>query len=343
MNSSAGPATLVGKRILVTGATGWVAGPLARSLAANGNEVFGAARFADPAAAESLAAAGVEPVRIDLAARDAAGAPTGLDAVPEGLDVVINMAVAKVDNFGLALRVNAEGAADLLEVAAARSGDGLRFLHCSSTAVYEPHGHEPRREGDPLGDSHRPMPGMPTYSISKIAAEVLVAHTARRLGVATVIARLNVPYGDTYGWPLFHLAMMERGMAVPVHVNAPTSYTPIHADDIAASVPYLLGLASEPAAIVNWGGGDVVSIEDWCHYLGDLTGMEPVFEPTEATIAAIVPDLSILDATGFRCGVDWRTGMYRLVATSRPDLLAAGHVPPPGVSGSGVAGGEVAP
>ncbi len=74
---------------------------------------------------------------------------------------------------------------------------------------------------------------MPTYSISKIAGEVMVKYMAKRLGVPTVIARLNVPYGDTYGWMMFHLMMMERGIPVPVHVNGPTSYTPIHADDIA--------------------------------------------------------------------------------------------------------------
>jgi nucleoside-diphosphate-sugar epimerase len=309
--------TLTGKRILVTGVTGWVAGPLARSLAGWGNEVFGAARLADPAARRELEDAGITPVPIDLSRSD-------LDSVPEGLDVVVNMAVAKVDDFGLALRVNAEGAADLLEVAAGRAGGGLQFLHCSSTAVYEPRDHEPRREGDPLGDSHRPMPGMPTYSISKIASEVLVGHTAKRLGVDTVIARLNVPYGDTYGWPLFHLAMMERSMAVPVHTNAPTSYTPIHADDIASSVPYLLELASVPATIVNWGGDQVVSIEDWCTHLGELTGLTPVFEPTDATIAAIIPDLGRLHATGFRSNVDWRDGMERLLVTSRPDLVGDG-------------------
>lgn len=305
---------LRGKRILVTGVTGWVAGPLARSLAADGNEVFGAARFADPAAAAVLCDDGVSPVRIDLARSD-------LDEVPEGLDVVINLAVAKVADFGLAMRVNAEGAADLMEVTTARADTPPTFFHCSSTAVYEPCDHEPRRENDPLGDSHRPMPGMPTYSISKIAAEVLVGHTAKRLGVPTVIPRLNVPYGDTYGWPLFHLLMMEQGMAVPVHTNAPTSYTPIHADDIAASIPHLLSLASTPATIVNWGGDQVVSIEDWCAHLGELTGLEPRLEPTEATIAAIIPDLSLLHGTGFASSVDWRDGIERLVATCRPDLL----------------------
>jgi UDP-glucuronate 4-epimerase len=316
--SAASPevAPLTGRRILVTGVTGWVAGPLARKLAADGNEVVGAARFADTAARAALEADGVATARIDLASGD-------LGDVPTDLDMVLHFAVAKVDDFALAMAVNAEGAADLMTVAAERSDRLSAFLHCSSTAVYQPHGHDPRREGDPLGDSHRPMPGMPTYSISKIAAEVLVGHTAKRLGVPTVIPRLNVPYGDTYGWPAFHLLMMERGIPVPVHTNTPTSYTPIHADDIAASIPHLLTLASTPATIVNWGGDEVVSIEDWCAEMERLTGLTPTFAPTDATIAAIIPDLTRLHDTGFRSRVAWRDGIRRLVATTRPDLLLA--------------------
>ena len=253
---------------------------------------------------------------IDLAKGDFAN-------LPADLDLVLHFAVAKADNFDLAFRVNAEGSADLMAAVAATSPGLQGFLHCSSTAVYEPVHGSPRKETDLLGDSHRPMPGMPTYSISKIAAEVLVKHTSRRLGVPTVIARLNVPYGDDYGWMLFHLIMMERGMAVPVHVDAPTDYTPIHSDDIVRSIPYLLSLATAPATIVNWGGDEVVSIEDWSNEMGRLTGLTPSFGPTTATIASIVPDLERLHATGFRSQVGWREGLRRLVATARPDLLKA--------------------
>jgi UDP-glucuronate 4-epimerase len=304
---------LTAKRILVTGVTGWVGGPLAASLAAQGNEVFGAARFADAAQRTSFEDQGVRTVSIDLAAGR-------LDEVPEGLDHVLHFAVAKINNFDQAFAVNAEGSADLMAVAQERS-PGVTFLHCSSTAVYEPHGHEPRKETDLLGDSHRPMPGMPTYSISKIAAEVLVKHTAKRLGIPTVIARLSVPFGDTYGWMLFHLMMMEQGMPIPVHVDGPTTYAPIHADDITASIPYLLSLAATPAEIVNWGGDEFAGVEDWCGEFTRLTGLEATFGPTEATIAAIIPDLAKLHATGFRCSVPWRDGIRRQVEANRPELL----------------------
>ena len=42
---------LSGQRILLTGVTGQVAGPLARTLVAAGNTVYGTSRFADPESA----------------------------------------------------------------------------------------------------------------------------------------------------------------------------------------------------------------------------------------------------------------------------------------------------
>jgi hypothetical protein len=48
----------------------------------------------------------------------------------------------------------------------------------------------------------------------------------------------------------------------------------------------------------------------------------PSFNPTTATIAAIVPDLEKLHSSGFRSSVDWREGIRRQIATSRPELLA---------------------
>jgi nucleoside-diphosphate-sugar epimerase len=303
---------ITGKKILVTGVTGWVAGPVAAALAAAGNDVYGAARFKDANQRGPVEAKGVKPISIDLVR-------SRFDEVPADLDLVLNFAVVKVDKFDLAFAGNADGPANLMEICK----DAEAFLHCSSTAVYEPLDHEPRLETDPLGDSHRPMSGMSTYSISKIAGEVLVRHTSTRLGLPTVIARLNVPYGDTYGWMTFHLMMMERGIPVTVHTNQPTSYAPIHSDDIIRSLPYLLSLASAPATIVNWGGDEVTSIEEWCEEIGRLTGLTPTFAPTDATIAAIVPELTRLHSTGFATEIGWRDGIRRQIAATRPDLLKA--------------------
>ena len=307
------PFDLSGARILVTGVTGSVAEPVARALAAQGHEVIGAARFADAGRRAGIEAAGVHTARLDLAGPD-------LSEVPTDVDVVLHFALARTNRFEKDLAINAEGVAFLIEhVAGARA-----FLHCSSTAVYQPEGHEPRSEGDPLGDSHRPFGFMPTYSITKIAAESSARYAARRFGVPTVIARLGVPYGETYGWMLFHLALMESGQAIPVHTSAPSSFSPLHHDDLLASLPVLLGAAAVPAPTINWAGAEAVSIEDWSTELGRLTGLTPSFAPTEATLESIVADTGRLQALGFEAKVPWRDGVRRLVETSRPDLLVTG-------------------
>jgi UDP-glucuronate 4-epimerase len=310
--SAVTPVDLAGKRILITGATGQVAEPLCVALAAS-STVYAAARFSNPKAKARLERAGVNCVTVDLEA----AATDGLDAVPDGLDYVLNLAVAKTNDFDRDLAANAEATAFLIEKTA-----GVKaFLHCSSTAVYAPSGHSPRVEADLLGDSHASFGFMPTYSIAKIAAESAAKYAAQRFGVPVTIARLNVPYGERYGWMMFHMMMMKGGHGVPVHSDAPSQYNPIHHDDIVASLPYLLAAASVPAAVFNWGGIEVVSVEEWCAHIASLTGLEAKLEPSDATLPTIIGDTSKLQALGFMPKVHWRDGVERLVRTIAPDLM----------------------
>jgi nucleoside-diphosphate-sugar epimerase len=305
------PAPLTGTRILVTGVTGMVAGPMASRLVDAGNTVFGAARFADPAQRAEHEAKGISTIRVDLERGE-------LDEVPDDLDYVLHFAVAKTNDFARDLSVNADGAANLMEKVQGVDA----FFHCSSGGVYQGHEHDHLKEDAALGDSHRAA-GMESYSISKIAAETMVQYTAKRLGIPTVIARLSVPYGDTFGWPFFHVMMLEHGMAIPVHTDAPSQYNPLHLDDIVASLPLLLASASTPANVVNWGGDEVVSIEEWCALIGELIDKPVNFEHTDASIPPLILDVGKLNDLGFHSSVGWRDGITRLVQTSRPDLVAS--------------------
>jgi len=131
----------------------------------------------------------------------------------------------------------------------------------------------------------------------------------------TTIARLSVPYGDTFGWPKFQLMMLQAGQGVPVHVDAPSEYNPIHIDDIIGQIPALLGAASVPATIVNWAGDDVVSIEAWCTRLSEQLGLEATFTPTTQTIASVACDTTKRLAITGPCTVSWEQGIDRLAAT----------------------------
>ena len=87
-------------------------------------------------------------------------------------------------------------------------------------------------------------------------------------------------------------------------------------------VPALLGAASVPATVVNWGGDQAVSIEEWCGYLGELTGIEPQLRAHRATPStACSMDLTRMHELVRPTTVDWRDGMRRMVAARHPELL----------------------
>ncbi len=305
---------LAGEKILITGATGQVANPVAKTLARD-NEVWAAARFGKRNARDDLEAAGVHCVVVDLAAGD-------YSAVPGGITCALHFARASVGEWGPDLDTNVGGLLSLMEFCRGAKA----FLHCSSTAVYQPNGNTPRfKEDDPLGDNHRVyesfMPDMQTYSITKIAAEGAARWGARRFDLPTTIARLNVPYGSAFSWPAFHLDMMVRDQPVPVYLEEPSEYNPIHDDDILAMIPGMLAAASVPVTTVNWGGTEVVSIQEWCAYMGGLIGIAPTFFPTDQTLASVSVDTTRMEQLVGKTSVDWKDGFRRIVEAKYPDRL----------------------
>ncbi len=303
------PVALSGKSIVITGVTGQVAEPVAVALARH-NQVVGAARFKDEAARLRLEAAGVRCVPIDLVSGD-------VTALPADADYVLNFAIAKSNDWELDLRANSGGLAWLME----HHRGAAAFVHCSTTAVYKPLGHHVFTEDDQLGDNHGVWPFLRTYSICKIAAEATARWACDRFDLPTTIARLSVPYGDRGGWPAIHLEMMINGSEIPVHIDAPSVYHPIHQDDILAMIPALLAAAATPATTVNWGGDQAVSIEDWCGYIAELTGLSARFAPTADTIDSVQVDLTRLHDLVGATTVDWKDGMRRMVTARHPELL----------------------
>jgi UDP-glucuronate 4-epimerase len=115
--------------------------------------------------------------------------------------------------------------------------------------------------------------------------------------------------------------MMINGNEIPVHVDAPSVYHPLHQDDIIAMVPGLIAAAATPATTVNWGGEQAVSIEEWCGYLSELTGVAVKFSPTRDTIDSVQIDLTRMHEVVGTPSVGWRDGMRRMVEARHPELL----------------------
>lgn len=303
------PVSFAGKKILITGATGMVARPLVQTYSKAGT-VYAMARYAREADRKAIEELGGIPIAADLADRHT------LSAIPEDVDYVINCAVGRSNKFDRDLAANGEGVGFLM----AQCRRAKAFLHFSTTGVYEYRGHEPRKESDPLADNHRVM--SPTYSISKIAGERVCMFAAPHLGVPTTIARLCVPYGDNGGWPYFHLMMMKNGAPIEVHPDRPNYYNLIHVDDYVERIPRLLAAATPEVTLTNFAGSPRVSIEEWCAYLGELTGLEPRYVENPNAFGSLCTDLTRMKELIGDTKVDWRDGIRRMVQALAPELLA---------------------
>jgi UDP-glucuronate 4-epimerase len=302
------PVTIAGSKILITGPTGQVAEPVVAAYAKIA-DVTALARFGKEEDYQRIDALGATCLRADFAD------PAALVNLPDDFDYVLNFAVTKTGDFNYDLAANAEGLGRLmLHCRSARA-----FLHLSSTAVYEYAGHDPRHEDAPLGDNHRVM--FPTYSISKIAAETLCRFVAHQFQVPTTIARLSVPYGDNGGWMFYHLLMMREGIPIELHPEAPNYYNPLHCDDYIEKIPYLLAAATTQVTTVNFGGSQRVSIEQWCAYLQELTGLEPVFKNNPQAFGSLCIDTTRMHELIGETRVDWKEGIRRQVAALAPELL----------------------
>lgn len=253
-----------GAKILVTGATGQVAFPIAAFLARE-NTVWGAATLRDDAARDRLAAAQIRPVAMNLDAGDVSG-------LPKDVDYVLHFAFTRggADQFDRAIRVNGEGT-------------GLVLRHCrraraalvtSSAAIYSPdpdpwHAHA---EDGELGRAYAPW--SPTSPVTKVAEEAVARFAARAFDLPVTIARLNTVYGSAANLPSIHIRQMQAGEEV-VLPSDPNNHSPIHVGDMCDQVGALLGAASVPATIVNWAGDEVISAQRWCAEAGALLGITP--------------------------------------------------------------------
>src|SRR6266540_2890473 len=99
---------LSGEKMLVTGPAGRIAFGLARSLVAE-NEVWGIARFSDPATREKVEALGATTRTLDIADGDFGDLPTDFTYL---LHIAADFSP---DDYDRALRVNAEATGFVLE------------------------------------------------------------------------------------------------------------------------------------------------------------------------------------------------------------------------------------
>jgi UDP-glucuronate 4-epimerase len=285
--------------VLVTGATGRVAFPIARELARH-HTVYGLARCSRPGDEKMLRDAGIHPIVGDVASFTP-------DQLPDGLTHVFHAAARLGRDADAGWRqtfeVNALASGRL--VAMCRGVRG--FVFCSTGSAYAYQGPRPLREDDPPGVH------LGVYSLSKIAGESVVSFAAIEHDVPTTIIRIFSTYGPLGGAPADRLSRIRAGKDVVLHPDAPNNYNPIYEDDYVRLGIRAMEAASVPPLVVNWAGSETVSAEDYCAYLGELVGRPASIRYDERAPWPLWPDVTLMHEVLGRTEVPWREGMRRMV------------------------------
>lgn len=249
-------------RVLVTGATGFVASHLLPALARQGHEVIALGH--DRARIPHLP--GAEVVESDLAT-----ARTFPSA-----EVVVHLAQANVplpDGADQMFAVNTSSTAALLEYA--RRSGAARFVFTSSASVYG------FREGRVCEDD---VPrAQDFYSATKLASERLIAAYAPHF--ASTIFRLVAPYGPGQRNRLIP-ALADRvrdGRPITLNDGGRPRMNPIYVEDVVRAL--LAALEGAETPLVNVAGDETVSIRDLGDSIGETLGLEPLYEDGPGGVA----------------------------------------------------------
>ena len=186
--------------VLVTGASGFTGGHLARALAAGDHPVRGLVRPSSLDRTQSLASVGVEIAPGDLTDRES------LDAACRGIDTVYHIAATfrtAGQRDSIYREINVGGTENLLQ--AAHAAGVRRFVHCSTGGV---HGHI----ADPPATEDAPLAPGDIYQVTKLEAETLVREAGARTGLEVVVARPMAIYGpgDTRFLKMFRGIVRRR-------------------------------------------------------------------------------------------------------------------------------------
>jgi UDP-glucose 4-epimerase len=252
-------------RVLVTGATGFVAPHLLRRLVADGHEAIALGHDA----ARLPSGEGIVATLVDLSA------PVDGAAIPD-FDAAVHLAQANVPFPGGArelFRVNVASTQELLELA--RQRGATRFVYASSGSVYGP--------GEGAVAEDHALRADDFYSVTKRAGELLVGAYRGHLG--TAILRFFAPYGPGQTARLVPglIARVTAGEPVTLREGGRPRLTPIYVDDAVEAI--VRSLESEEHLLLNVAGDEAVSIGELAARIGRIVGRKPVFQEQEVTVA----------------------------------------------------------
>ena len=273
------------RRVLITGASGFIGRALGDALRAAGTEVVGIDRSADPARG--------------VIAGDTTE-PAGWRSLADGCDAIVHTAAVVSNAVGAdeQWRVNVLGTRRVLDVAAAAGVP--RVLHLSSIRAFSD-----TRFPDGVTEAHPVRPDGNPYVDTKIASE----HVALQAHAAGETAVVIVRPGDVYGpgsqpWVLKPLAAIRSGQFMLPAMGRGV-FSPIYVDDLVRGLVLATESPAAPGQVFTIAGPRGVTTQEYFGHLVRMAGRRgPIGVPTGLGVALATAADGLNRARGRRSEVN---------------------------------------
>jgi len=253
-----------GRRVLITGASGFIGGRLARHLLERGFEVRGTGRNRMPF--EKLGLEGASFFTADLTEDDS------LDGLVDGCEIIVH-AAARSEAFGpreLFEAANVRATERLLEAAKRRGVK--RFVFLSSPSIYF-------GGRDVIGATENSPPGLlsdPYAQTKRIADEYVLAQNGRGIETISLRPRMVTGAADDKFFPRF-VEAMDSGKLKQLKGHDPLVHITAIENLLDALLLAIDADASLCGATYNIANADPVRLFTMLEILAELTGRP--FEP----------------------------------------------------------------
>jgi 2-alkyl-3-oxoalkanoate reductase len=300
--------TLSGKKVLVTGASGFIGSHLSRRLHHIGAHVIALCRNRERGT--ELASQGIE-----LAEGDILNASKMETIISNGVEIIYHLAAWLRGGSGReAPAINVQATQRLAELSAKYGVK--RFIFTSSIAVYGPHGDLNVDEMTPLQTYNDP------YGDSKIHAERAVQDVATQTRLPYVIIRPGMVYGPgSSGWTR-RMALWAKDGRMPLVDGGRGTAFPVYIDNL---IDLYILAATHPAAI----GETFNAVDNGPVTLGEFGTAYMQMIPTNRALRVpgwlLAPLAAIIDpftpGTNYRYVVNQMRGRGLVTNTKAKELI----------------------
>jgi nucleoside-diphosphate-sugar epimerase len=312
-----------GKRVLVTGGSGFIGSALVKALVASGESV----RVLDDNSRGALRRLQKIEGEIEFVAGDIRDAAT-VDAATRGIEEVHHLAFVNgtatfYSDPDLVLDVGVKGIVNVID-ACRKHGVG-RLVLASSSEVYQTPPQVPTDESVPLTIPDVLNPRL-SYGAGKMISEIMAINHGRKHFERVLIFRPHNVYGPDMGFDhvIPQLAVRlkraaDRHLAgpvpFPIQGSGEETRSFCHIDDLVAGVMIMREKGSH-LGIYHVGSSEEVTIAELARRIARIASREIALEPSVAlagSTARRCPDISKLAALGYRPRVLLADGLPAVV------------------------------